>query len=313
MAKPLELEDFAELAHLTRGSMVESRHLGVATLTSPTGEVLETHGNPAGLFYPRSALKPLQAIAMRRAGLRLTGAELAISAGSHLGTSAHVDLVNSILDSHSLTTKDLGCPRAWPGNPDARSKTASPAKEFMNCSGKHAAFLAACKVAGWSTADYLSPDHPLQLSVAQVIAEYTGENLLPPTTDGCGAPLFAVSSQGLARAIGKVAATEDELTTAMIEHAWAVGDHGNPDEFVLKHGFLAKIGAEGVFVIGTRSGFGVSVKIADGALRAAPAVALKLLLNQGLLSQEDFVEFCEKVSPKVLGGEKIIGELKVTI
>lgn len=313
MRKPLELADYTEVAQLTRGQMIESWHLGVAVLTDPQGQVLASHGNSEGLFYPRSALKPLQAVATRRAGLELTEAELAISAASHLGTPGHVELVNSVLRKYDLSTADLGCPRAWPANPNARAEVSAPAKEFMNCSGKHAAFLAACKVAGWETKNYLSPEHPLQKLIAEVISEYTGEELGKPTTDGCGAPLFAVSSAGLARAIGKVAKEQQELTQAMIDHAWVVGDHGNPDEHVLKHGILAKIGAEGVFVIGTRSGHGVSVKIADGALRAAPAVALKVLVNAGLLSEADFETLNNFVTPKVLGGDEIIGELRVTI
>lgn len=313
MRNPLELADYQELAQLTRGSMVESRHLGVAVLTDPSGQVVAAHGNPSGLFYPRSALKPLQAIATRRAGLNLAGAELAISAGSHLGISGHVDLVNSILEKYGLDAHDLGCPAAWPGNPEARAKVSAPAAEYMNCSGKHASFLATCRINGWDTASYLSPEHPLQKLIAQVIAEYTEEELGEPTTDGCGAPLFAVSSAGLAKAIGKVARDEKQLTDAMIENAWAVGDYNNPDEHVLKHGMLAKIGAEGVFVIGTRAGYGVSVKIADGALRAAPAVALKMLVNQGLLSVKEFESLNQKVTPKVLGGDQIIGELKVVI
>lgn len=313
MKKPLQLADYTEVAQLTRGKIVESWHLGVAVLTSPAGDVIAAHGNPEALFYPRSALKPLQAVATRRAGLRLGGAELAISTASHLGTKGHVELVQSVLEKYGFSSSDLGCPRAWPANPEARAQVSAPAREFMNCSGKHASFLAACKVAGWDPSNYLSPEHPLQKLIAEVIAEYTEEELGEPTTDGCGAPLFAVSSAGLARAIARVAKEETELTQAMIDHAWVVGDHNNPDEHVLKHGMLAKIGAEGVFVIGTRDGYGVSVKIADGALRAAPAVALKILVNQGLLSVEEFESLNQKVTPKVLGGDQIIGELKVSI
>lgn len=313
MNKPLELADYVEVAQLSRGPMVESRHLGVAVITGPDGQVLEARGNPDGLFYPRSALKPLQAVATRRAGLRLSGAELAISAGSHLGTRAHLDLVESILGSYSLTVSDLQCPRAWPTNPEARAQVSSPTREHMNCSGKHASFLAACKVAGWSTSDYLALDHPLQKLIADVITEFTGEKLLIQTTDGCGAPLYAISSAGMARAIGKVALQESEVAGAMLEHSWAVGDKNNADDYVMRAGMVAKIGAEGVFVIGTRTGHGVSVKIADGALRAAPAVALKLLVNQGLLSKSEFADLADKINPKILGGEEIVGELKVTI
>ena len=71
--------------------------------------------------------------------------------------------------------------------------------------------LLACVTNGWSTDHYLEPDHPLQLLVRDTVTEFTDETVEHSGTDGCGAPVHALSLAGLARAIGRVsgAATGD--------------------------------------------------------------------------------------------------------
>jgi L-asparaginase II len=75
---------------------------------------------------------------------------------------------------------------------------------------------------------------------------------------------------------------------------------------------VAKIGAEGVFVIGLKSGHGVAVKIADGSLRAAPLVALGLLHRNHLITDATYAELKTALAVKSLGGAEVIGELKIT-
>ena len=70
----------------------------------------------------------------------------------------------------------------------------------MNCSGKHAAMLATCVAAGWPTASYRDPDHPLQVRIRQEVERLAGEPVTAVGVDGCGAPLLAISVAGLARA-----------------------------------------------------------------------------------------------------------------
>jgi L-asparaginase II len=308
-----EPADLAQLATINRAALVECTHFGLACLVSPTGQLLAEYGKASKLVYPRSAVKPLQTVATQRAGLHLQGAQLAISSGSHQGTAEHVALVREILSDAQLSFDDLRCPVAWPGNSQARSQANSPSKECFNCSGKHAAFLAACVAAGWDTETYLEPGHPLQILIRQVLEEYSGENITVSTIDGCGAPLHAMSLAGLAKSIGKFAKQDSQAATAMLDFPWAVGGYDSPDYFVLAQGMVAKLGAEGVFVIGLADGHGVAVKIADGSLRAAPAVALKVLLNHGLIEQQVYLELCEQINPKILGGASVVGQLTVVI
>jgi L-asparaginase II len=170
--------------------------------------------------------------------------------------------------------------------------------------------LAASKAAGWDVETYLDPQHPLQALVAEVLVEFSGEPILHSTIDGCGAPLHTITVEGLARAIGKFAATETEIVNAMLAHPWAVGDTKSPDAVIMQHGMVSKLGAEGVFVIGLKSGHGVAVKIADGSLRAAPLVALKLLQRNGLIDDATHEELHIALTVKSLGGEESLGELR---
>ena len=312
LPKPL---DFVEVAVIERGGIVESSHRGIAALVDPEGKLIDRLGSAKRLIYPRSAVKPLQVVAMRRAGLMLEGAQLAVSSASHQGTSAHISLVEEILAAAGLNETALQCPPAWPGNPAARAEAQASGQGetrlAFNCSGKHAAFLAASVVAGFDTTTYLSAEHPLQLLVEQVLEEYSGEKILHSSVDGCGAPLHTITVEGLARAIGKFTATDSDVVDAMLANPWAVGDINSLDAIVMNYGMIAKIGAEGVFVIGLKSGHGVAVKIADGSLRAAPLVALGLLHRNQLITDSDFAELKNALAVKSFGGDQVLGEMRL--
>jgi L-asparaginase II len=306
-----QVADTVQLAYLTRAGIIESRHHGLVCLTGPDGNLIQEHGNSRKLIYPRSAVKPLQALAIRRAGLMLSGEQLAMSSASHQGTPEHIKIVLSILTEAGLSESDLQCPVAWPGNLAARSEAESESRAAFNCSGKHAAFLAACVKKGWDTKSYLNPSHPLQELIVEVILEFSGETIPHSTFDGCGAPLHLMSLQGLARAIGKFAATETDIQGAMLANPWVVDEHGGSDTLVMEQGMLAKIGAEGVFVIGLESGHGVAVKVADGSMRPAGLAALKMLLNNNLLEQSTYDLLFSKLSIPTLGGQEVVGQLEV--
>ena len=302
--------DFVDVAELERDGLVESRHRGIAALVGPDGKLIDHLGVAKRVIYPRSSIKPLQVVAMRRAGLNLVGQELAICTGSHQGTAKHIALVESVLAGAGLDESSLQCPVAWPGNSSARAAATAETKAAFNCSGKHAGFLAATKAAGWDVETYLDPSHPMQKLVEEVLVEFSGESILHSTIDGCGAPLHTITVEGLARAIGKFAATETEIGDAMLQNPWAVGDDKSPDAIIMRHGMVAKLGAEGVFVIGTKSGHGVAVKIADGSLRAAPLVALKLLNRNGLLTDELYRQLHAELTVHSMGGSRSFGELR---
>jgi L-asparaginase II len=286
-------KDFVDLAEVTRGNIVESWHRGIAVVTDPEGKVVLHRGNSKRLIYPRSAIKPLQTVAMRRVGLDLTGEELAITSASHRSTKDHIKLVQSILAKSNLTEQSLKCPEGIQ----------------YNCSGKHAGFLYSCVKNNWDTESYLAVSNPIQQKVIEVLEEFSGEKIIHTSVDGCGAPLHAMTVEGIARAIGFLTKTETELVDTLTANGWVISNHGVPDAILLDAGFIAKNGAEGVFAVGTRSGYGITIKIADGSLRAAPLIAIKLMLEMDLITSQEYEALHARLAVPSLGGGEPQGQI----
>jgi L-asparaginase II len=322
VTRALEAAGTVEVARIERSGMIESRHLGAAAVVDGAGTVIHAVGDIGALVYPRSTLKPIQAVAMLRAGAPLAGPALVLATASHAGSPEHIAVVKSMLASSGLTADALQCPVDWPLGREYANQlirdSAQPTRLHMNCSGKHAGFLAACVSRSWSTADYLDPAHPLQEAVRDTVVEFTGEPVEHSGTDGCGAPVHAVTLAGLARAIGRIAgSTEGEpavLASAIREHPWAIDGRGRANTIVVEQlGLIAKLGAEGVMVMGARTGHAVAVKILDGSLRAATLVALELLVESGVVTRDAVAPVLEATTERVLGGGVPVGRLLVTI
>ncbi|MHA6626825.1 asparaginase [Pseudonocardia sichuanensis] len=289
------VEDGTEvLARVVRGGVVESVHRGHLVVLGPDGAVRLRRGDPDVTFFPRSALKPVQAVAMLRAGLDLDGQLLALACASHSGEPDHLDGVRRILDGAGLETSDLQNTPALPLDADAASAWQAagngPSSLTQNCSGKHSAMLATCVAAGWDRAGYRDPAHPLQQAVRAAVAELTGDGDPAHTTvDGCGAPLFSCTVAGLARAFARIATAapgtpEQRVATAVRAHPWWVGGTGRFATGLIGAvpGLVAKDGAEGVFAAALPDGGAVAVKIEDGSARPVPPVVTAALGVGGL-------------------------------
>jgi L-asparaginase II len=310
-----------ELAVLERSGFVESRHIGAAVVVGPSGEVIDELGDAGAPVFPRSSLKPFQALAIREAGVHLDALQTALSMASHGGTPPHVDVVRDILRLASLDESALGCPADWPGDRRARDEVirsgGAASRVFMNCSGKHAAMLLACVQQGWSTDDYLDPAHPLQVRIRDVIERETAEPIVASGVDGCGAPVHAISLRALARGVSRIAQgkTSDSrwLVDSVLAHGWAVDSPNEQNTLVIDDlQLFAKLGAEGVMVMSTRSGVAVALKILDGSLRAAAIVALELLVRAGAVGRSDVDALLTKFDLAVLGGGLPVGTIRVT-
>ena len=76
----------------------------------------------------------------------------------------------------------------------------------MNCSGKHAAMLATCVANGWPLDDLPRPRPPAAAGSSRAtVARLAGEPVAATGVDGCGAPVFALTLAGLARAFVAIA------------------------------------------------------------------------------------------------------------
>jgi L-asparaginase II len=276
------------LARVVRSGVVESVHHGHLVGLAADGTQAVAAGDPDVTFFPRSSLKPVQAVAMLRAGLDLSGELLALAAASHSGEPDHLDGVRRILDGAGLTDADLQNTPDLPLHADAaaawRAAGRLAAPLAQNCSGKHAAMLATCRAAGWTTAGYRDPGHPLQRSVRATVEQLTGIPVAHVGVDGCGAPLFSTTPAGLARAFAWIAIApphtpEGRVAAAMRAHPWWVAGTGRDVVRLAAavHGLVAKDGAEGVFAAALPDGRTVVVKILDGSARPVIAVVTAAL------------------------------------
>ena len=79
-------DEAVELAVVERSGFIESRHSGSAVVLGPDGGVAISLGAPDKPVFPRSSLKPFQAVAVMGAGVHLDGAAAVLATASHAGT-----------------------------------------------------------------------------------------------------------------------------------------------------------------------------------------------------------------------------------
>lgn len=314
------------LAEVVRSGFSESRHRGSVLILGADGAPLLRTGQVSGPMFPRSVNKPMQAAALLRAGLDLDGKLLALAAASHSGEDFHVAGVREILARAGLAESALGCPPALPLDEQAQREVlrrgGGPDRVHMNCSGKHAAMLACCVSAGWPTGSYLDPAHPLQAAIRGTLEELAGEHIEHAGVDGCGAPLFALSLTGLARALRVLVTAppgtpERRVADAMRAYPdWTSGTH-RPEQALMAAvpGLLVKSGAEGVQGLALADGRAAAYKIEDGASRPLRAVAVAVLRRLGVTSDPAAdTEALDRIAHvAVIGGEREVGVVRATL
>ncbi len=314
------MNGYALLAEVTRSSFTESRHFGSLIGLDASGDVAISLGDAGAPVLPRSTSKPLQAAGSLGAGARATAERLAIAAGSHTGEERHVAAVFRILADAGLTADALQCPASWPEDEATRVAMiragAGEARIRHNCSGKHAAMLSACVANGWSTDDYLAPEHPVQRRIRETMERLAGERVSHVAVDGCGAPTLALTLTGLARAIRALTIAGDDspesaVAAAMRAHPEFVGGTGHINTELMRAmpGAIAKGGAEGVFAAATADGYAVAMKVIDGSARACTPIALSALATLGVdtTSAEAFATL------PLLGGGRPVGVVRALL
>jgi L-asparaginase II len=306
------------VAEVVRSGFTESWHRGAVAGLAADGRQVISVGHTDVPFLPRSANKPLQAVAMLRCGLGLEAELLALAAASHSGEDFHVDGVRKILSGAGLSEDDLRCPASWPLDADTAHRLIARGEGMsrirMNCSGKHAAMLATCAVNGWPTGSYLAPDHPLQQAIRHTIEELAGQQVAATGVDGCGAPLFGLTLAGLARAfrvlvLAAPGTPERRVADAMRAYPeWTSGTHRDERRLMAAvPGLLVKSGAEGVDAFALADGHGVrsgAVKIDDGGQRARTPVTVAALRQLGAVVPD------ELATVPVTGGDAVVGEVR---
>ncbi len=299
-------QDNPVLARFERNGVVESTHRGawVVVQLDDTGApaVVDAHGDPDQQIFARSAMKGLQALPLLETGAAesfgLSDAEIALACASHSAEPQHVRLVQRMLASGNLVEDQLGCgaTTAWDSGPAGPKR-----KVFHCCSGKHASMLLAAQHLGDAPANYLSTESCEQQAVFRAVADMTGAELFG-AIDGCSAPTFLMPLVALATGIARLctpaslsserAAACERITSAAVTNPEMIGGtRGRSDTDLMKSTggrIFAKLGAEGVFVVGERgTGKALAINVDDGSARAFHALCLEILYRHQMISEAE--------------------------
>ena len=281
------------LVEMLRGALVESRHRGALAVVDADGRRVLTLGEVERPIYPRSAVKPLQALPLIESGAAdrygLSAEELALACASHSGEPGHIATAQRMLVRAGLDASALKCGAHWPiHQPSAQAlarEGGTATALHNNCSGKHAGFLCTACALDAERGTYIEPAHPVQRAVKAVLENLSGVSIAPEACaiDGCSVPTWALPLDALALAFARFgsgagvaperARAAARLRAACAAHPWHVAGTGRfCTEIMQRFGarVYVKTGAEGMFCGALpEQGLGIAIKCDDGAGRAA--------------------------------------------
>lgn len=305
------------LVEVRRGAITESRHRGHVVAVDGDGQVIARLGVPETLTYMRSSAKPFQCLPLISTGAAdrfgFTDQEIALACASHNGEPVHVETARGMLRKIGLDESALKCGVHEPFSSEVvrqlRERGEQPNVLQNNCSGKHAGMLALALHLGAPTETYDEPDNPVQLLIGRTVSEFSDVPLedIAVGIDGCGAPVFGVTVQAMARMFARLVlppAKLDEETreacrrivSAMNAYPEMIGGGLTErlDTEIMRAArgrLVSKVGAEGVYTAGVLPckewprGLGLAFKIEDGEdRRARPTVVIEALRQLGVLT-----------------------------
>ena len=318
------------LVHTLRGEVIENRHRGAIAVCDPGGRLVHAWGEVDALVYPRSAIKPLQALPLVESGaadhFQLTDAEIALACSSHNAETAHTDTVQSWLARIKLDEDALECGAHAP----LHAKTAesllinhiAPGRIHNNCSGKHTGMLTISRFLDEDTHGYIEREHPAQQRWFDVLGELAGMDMrsLPWSRDGCGIPVIAMPLKTIATAFARIAVPDDlptargsavdRITTAMASHPFMVAGTDRLCTQIMEltgRRVIVKTGADGVYTAMLRDqGLGIAVKIDDGSGLAAEVAILAVLNHLQALHRDEMDQLAERCRVPILNTRGVL-------
>lgn len=317
---------------VTRGPLVESRHEGIAAVVKADGTVVEAWGDIDTAILPRSANKPIQAMAFVESGaverFGLGNEHIALACASHSGETRHVETVRAWLAKVGLSEADLECgahaPRLQTSIEALARANALPTPAFNNCSGKHSGFLTTAVTYGEPTKGYIKYDHPVQKRLRSIMTDLCGVDAggFAHGIDGCGIPTLATPLRRLAQAMASMA-DPSRLSSKHADAAVRIRTAMNAEPFMVAGSgrfctrvnesapgvIQVKTGAEGVFCgMLPTLGLGVAIKMWDGAARASEVAMATLLDHLGVLPKDRSDEILHPPVTNVVG--LLVGEMR---
>lgn len=307
------------VVEVTRGAVVESRHVVHVAVAHAGRGLVAACGDGAFASFVRSAIKMFQALPLAEDGviarLGLTPEEVALCTASHNAEPFHVAAARSILAKAGAGMDALACgphpPMFGPAAEDLAALGIAPGRIHNNCSGKHAGMIALARHHGWPVEGYHEPAHPVQQRVLRTLCTWTGVEAaaLPLAVDGCGLPTFALPLDRVALACARLAAAAltdapaAAIVSAMTSHPEFVAGTGRLCTVLMRTTggrVFAKVGAEGYYCAGLpEQALGVALKVEDGARRAAEPALLAVLHALGALSAGELDALHEFARPVI--------------
>ncbi|MET3699164.1 asparaginase [Bacillus oleivorans] len=290
-----------------RGPYLESTHDIHIAVVNTDGELIFSYGDPNRLTFPRSSIKPFQAVPVVETGaadaFRFDVADLSLICASHSGEAIHRNRVMDILERLELEEGALQCGTHIPRDLESYKELIKRGGEltpvFSNCSGKHSGMLTAVVHMGEDIHTYRDIDHPHQQRILQAIEEvcqYPKENI-DISVDGCGVPVHRLpllnTALGYARLANSSAMenkerarTLERIRKAMTSSPEMVGGKDRFDTDLMRvfgGRIVAKAGAEGVQCLGdSETGLGIAIKVEDGNARATSVATMEVLKQLGI-------------------------------
>lgn len=337
-------DSFFPVVYATRGSLIESVHLGAIAVVDRDGQLVASFGNPELVAYLRSSSKPIQVLPLIELGgvnqFNLSDEEVSLMCASHRGLDMHVEVLQKIQAKIGVQEEDLLC-GTHPINDKATAdamllRGETPGQNRHNCSGKHTGFLAQAILREMPKADYINPQHPVQTLVLKTFSEmsHVPEEEIQIGIDGCSVPVFGVPLRNAGWSFASLcdpsklsperAQACRVITDAMTQAPDMVSGPGQFDTELIKVGrgkIIAKGGAEGYQSIGLLPGaigenspaLGIVYKIADGDSigRARPLVGIEILRQLGALDSQQIQALASFDTRPILNWRKLeVGLLK---
>lgn len=314
---------FVNMVEVWRGTLVESVHAGAAAVANADGKIVAGYGDTSLVTYPRSALKPIQAIALVETGaydaLRLTPRHLALACASHRGEPLHVDLATAWLNSLGLDQHALACGPDHPMDPVSAAQAVRDGhpeqRVYHNCSGKHCGFLTVSKHRGWALDSYAEIEHPAQQLYLDALSDALGRDAreLEFGIDGCALPAAALPLEDMAAMMARYAANTigtpsrrnaiAQIHDAMRAHPELISGTDQPNVQigrVTQGRLIVKTGAEGfIMAYSPQQKMAAVLKIADGEQRARFPALIALLKSVGLMSADEVKQLARCAEPPV--------------
>ena len=302
LANPIAVE-------VTRGrspetAFVESRHRASCAVVAADGTIVHGWGDVDQLVFPRSALKPIQALPLLETGAAdafgLSAAEVSLACASHSSEDRHIDAVAGLLGRIGLSPEALECGPQLSNREEVMlenvSKGVQASRLRNECSGKHSGFLTTAMHMGDDPAGYIGREHPVQKRVLEVASDMCDVDVtkMPEGIDGCSIPAMALPLASLALGMAKIAdpkglgatraAACERIVQSIVAEPFMIAGTGTPCTALntaLKGKAIVKTGAEGIMMAAVPDkGVGVALKIDDGDKAGrAKSIALAAVLK----------------------------------